>query len=421
MKHPFKNPIFLLWLLYGGFIFYGTLIPFDLSSSTYKGMATFASNHVSKMDLISNFLLFIPWGSLLATLLRHQNGLLNLLLVLTLSFLLSFTVELFQTFSPSRTSWLGDVCVNTLGGGFGWILASIFFYFVTPNTHAFFKNLIQEKPILFVALLIGASLFLGALFPFDISIQISDIKENIKTIHWLPFWDLKNPLFFASVSKDLILFALFAGFLHFSLRLYCLSLKSFFLPAVAATVGLSLTIEGVQLFIQSRMTDSSDFLIALIGGFLGCGVALTTQTILLNQTQNSSSQLRLWLSALYSFFVVYFLLAPLQFHFSWEMWEKKWALTQFVPFYAYWIRTDFYALQDWIFTICLYIPFGALLFSHFKKNSWARGITLGFTFILSLSIEFIQYFQPDRYPDITDLLAGLLGSFLGIWVIKKFS
>lgn len=433
MKHSIKNPVFLLWALYTCFIFYGTLIPFDLNFDSLKEMSSLkqlfpskiGETDISKMDIISNYLLFIPWGALLAALIRPLNWGLNLIFVLVLSFLLSFCVEILQIFSPSRSSSFGDVLINTLSGITGWFISFIFFKWIYFIVREPIKELMHEKPLLFITLLVGLGTLLGSLFPFDISIQVSDLKQAIKGIHWIPFGSFQDPNFFASLSKDMILFAVFAGFCHFSIRLYCTSLNHFFLPTLFLTAALSLSIEGAQLFIRGRTTDSSDLIMAIIGGIIGCTISLVVEkAILRNSLKNreeslSPSQTYFWLSFIYALFVIYFLISPLQFELTWQSFQSKWTLTMLVPFYAYWIHTDFYALQDWVVTICLYIPFGALLFSALKSLNIARFVTLVLGIALSCFIEFVQFFQPNRYPDITDVLAGILGTYVGIWMIRK--
>ena len=62
------NPAAVLLLVWGFFIVYGTLLPFDLSESTEGVHARMRRlweqpwRPSSRTDLISNVLLFMPWG-----------------------------------------------------------------------------------------------------------------------------------------------------------------------------------------------------------------------------------------------------------------------------------------------------------------------------------------------------------------------
>ncbi len=430
MRSHIKNPFFWLWAAYAGFVFYGTLIPFDLDFSDWQQKSliptAFKETHLSKMDVISNFLFFIPWGFLCTALLRHWKNFFwpSLIFSLVLSFLLSTSVEILQNFSPSRSPWTGDILVNTIGGLSGCFFGYFFFKLIYPLVRVSISNSIKEKPILVLTVLIGLGIFLGSLFPFDISIQVSDIKTALKSIHWLPFWDLKNSFYFASLTRDLFLFTLFGGFCHFSIRLYCIHFKSFLIRAVFLTVLLSIVIEFCQLFIISRMVDLTDTAIALIGGLIGCFISGLIEKFLLSQSAKSSyEEFRFckYFFVFYTLFAAYYLLSPLTFNFSFDEFKNSLSYSLLIPFYAYYIHTDFNALKDLLVSVCLFIPIGALSFLIWQIKPLAILKTLTFSLMLCCGIELIQFFQPHHYPDITDVLSEMTGSILGIWSVKKFS
>jgi hypothetical protein len=82
-------------------------------------------------DVFNNILLFIPFGFGLANWLRWRWGLKDLKLgiaVLTVSFLLSYAIELSQVFMPQRFSSLHDVFSNTLGAIIGYLFHLLFLW-----------------------------------------------------------------------------------------------------------------------------------------------------------------------------------------------------------------------------------------------------------------------------------------------------
>ena len=130
-----SDPIVVLLVLWGLFIVYGTMLPFQFSVNAANIEASLRRiwEHPwptgSKADVISNVLLFMPWGFLLATWrIRCGTGLLRaILLGLFSGFLLSGAVECAQLFTPSRTTSLLDLVTNTagstLGAAIGWPFA----------------------------------------------------------------------------------------------------------------------------------------------------------------------------------------------------------------------------------------------------------------------------------------------------------
>lgn len=443
MNSPMKNPLFWLWLFYALFIVYGTLIPFDLVSTSesfsdvVKGFFAkgITPTHLSKPDLLSNFLLFIPYAFFMTGWLnqRGTNFILAISLALFTSFALSLSVELCQAYSPSRISSPGDLLINTAGGFAGAIPAAIYFPFFHERLRNQWLTLWHEKPILLITLIFGATLFLGGLVPFDVSIDVSDLKQALKGIEWIPFsHPSTDAAYLANMGTDFFLLIAFAGLCHLSLRLYAISLISFFIPTLILTLALAGIIEFSQLFIVSRQTDVTHLVLALVAGGIGSLLAGIIEKIFISESRyediqivpsRSVSLFYLKLAALfvYSLVTSYFLLEPLDFDFSWAAAKSRLSLQQLVPFYAYWVRTDFYALQDLLFTIFLFVPFGAFIYHCLKGFPLARTLTLLVCILFSASLELLQFFQPGRYPDLTDILSAALGSFLGLWILRKFT
>lgn len=124
----------------------------------------------------------------------------------------------------------------------------------------------------------------------------------------------------------------------------------------------------------------------------------------------------LWLAVLlYSTFVVYGSLVPLEFHAI--PWDE--AVTRFaaIPFLYLGIGSR----ADWVANLILYLPLGFLLMGALVGRS-KRGVVWGVSAILSglviaslaLSIEFTQQFFPPRTVSLNDLYAEWVGGMVGI-------
>ncbi|UBF27318.1 VanZ family protein [Kovacikia minuta CCNUW1] len=102
-----------------------TLYPFNFSvqeDSLWHQLVGSLQRPSNLVDQIANVLLFIPWGFGLGWHIRKKTrltGAITLVSVLIFSFGFSLSIELLQTFLPTRTSSLSDVLTNTLGGVFG--------------------------------------------------------------------------------------------------------------------------------------------------------------------------------------------------------------------------------------------------------------------------------------------------------------
>lgn len=441
MKLPIKNPVFWFWLFSFSFIFYGTLIPFDFTppavpfAQRFQDLITLKSlaehTHLSKMDVISNVLLFIPFGFFSSLLMRQAriNSFFVFISVPFMSVLVSTTVEILQFYSPERVSSLFDIVINTLGGFTGTLLALLIFGFFNNWIVPLWNKLLHQKIFILITLIYGFILFMGALVPFDISIQISDLKEAVKNIHFIPFSSVGDvAIYKTSLIRDGLLFALFSFLCHFSMRLYTTHKIPFFIISVLLTLFLSVCIEFSQLFIVSRNTDTTDIVIALIGSIAGSGIALQIERIIMSSVfsrlglgSHSFSFLKLFFLIGYGWFLFYFLMAPLNFTFSLEEARQHLSWHHLIPFYAYWARTDFYALKDLVFTLLLYVPLGAILKANFLPLKGARIWAVFSCLIFASLMEGLQFFQPGRVPDITDVLSGLTGGWIGIWLIGSIS
>jgi glycopeptide antibiotics resistance protein len=129
-------PIILL-MLWGLFIVYGTMLPFDFSASgdliqwrlrrlwesPLRGMGG------SWADVYSNVAFFMPWGFLLAIwrVGRGSSWWVTLLIAMLSASCLSGSVEFVQLFAPRRSTSFVDLATNTfgsvVGAAIGWPLA----------------------------------------------------------------------------------------------------------------------------------------------------------------------------------------------------------------------------------------------------------------------------------------------------------
>ena len=137
---------------YSALIVYGSLYP--LSGWTTRGVTLFAflkpelPGHLSRADLVTNVLAYMPLGLLLARWWRSRRALLGAIAIPTLiGALLSFAMEFTQQFLPTRVASVSDLFANTLGTAIGALMAGVMHGESLPWTISIFSGPKHTIPI----------------------------------------------------------------------------------------------------------------------------------------------------------------------------------------------------------------------------------------------------------------------------------
>ena len=116
-------------LAYAALIIYGSLYPFTGWTTANVTLLAFLtpdwSAHLSRPDVVTNILAYIPFGLLLARWTNRDSTVRAIALATLLGGLLSFSMEFLQQFLPSRVASLSDLLGNTLGTVIGAVLAGV--------------------------------------------------------------------------------------------------------------------------------------------------------------------------------------------------------------------------------------------------------------------------------------------------------
>jgi len=404
-----------LLVVWGLFILYGTTIPFDLAPSVEVARSGWAAAHKipwqdpqgglpSIPDAVANVLLFLPWGFLMGLVRAARGrGALDGLVVGAISALtLSLTVEFLQLFSSLRTTSATDLVTNTTGGllgaAVGWWTAEPFRRRVEP----WFDATLVARPWVLLAGGCVLGVWLHAASPFDVSLDVGDLKSSIKSLRPIPFgpplrgetpdqpWHRHAPV--------LVAWALLGG-------MFAIAAARERRPAVFFAVTFAIVVasvgEGIQLLLRSRVTDATTILLAAVGAGVGASLAFR-----LPETSRLRAALIGWLVAM-----LIAGLSPWSFRSPSEGEFEAWRL---LPFVYYFLRTDVYALADAIESLLLYLPLGVLLRLADPGVPGLRVVALGG--LVGLAVEVCQVFLP-RTPDVTDVALGALGAGLGAWLV----
>jgi len=419
-----RFPIALrLLLLWGAFIVYGTTIPFDLVPSADVVADAWARAHKtpwvepgggrpSLTDAVTNVLLFIPWGFLLGVhLVGRRRGLARVLLVAGVtSLLLSAFVETLQLFASARTTSATDLVNNgaggVLGGFAGWLAGGRIRATLEPRL----REGLRTQPWSVLSLLVALAVMLWSVSPFDLSLDVDDLKRAVKTTRIVPFGPaLRANLPTPGVQEYLpALFAwtLVGGVFAMALRRRGPRGIPYWTTSVVAVAGLAILSEGSQLIVRGRVTDATTVLFATLGGAIGAALVHAYRN-------RPARDLAVPAIAIWAAAVLAAGLDP--WHFG-APGPGTFHPQRFLPFIFYFRNTNVYALADASLQILTYMPLGALLRARDARCSLWQGALAGA--LAGLVVEASQVFLP-RVADLTDVCLGAAGAALGVWIWRR--
>ena len=399
-----------LWLLFSLFIVYGTTIPFNIDSTTQtltRNLDRIAwipfvdpdGSRASIPDIVQNILLFLPFG-FFGFFSVKQKAFNAILAVTSLGVLLSVIVETLQLFTLDRLTGTTDIVTNSFGSFAGAYIGA-----KSSNVIGFFlkqpviRQTIQIRyvyPLLVCFILV----VVGALHPFDFSLDVGSVGSKIKAI-------VRTPLAFDSTLRDegvvFIRFFLFSGLGSICLREWKKSNSIIKSILISCAVGIFL--EASQIIIESRMPSAQDVLVISVGSLCG-GLLISRWPFVFNGKKGSFLiVIATGISAaIYS-------LSPFQLTLQAD------AMNWF-PFLAYYERTTFVALSNFIESMLIYFPMGFALQYFYNSRQTYRAI-LVVAFLIAFPLEYSQQWVVGRYADITDVLGALAGAMAGAIACRK--
>ena len=262
--------------VYFGFILYGSLaplrfttMPLDVAYFVLLRTQYLPYGPQTRVDWVTNVLVFVPlyflWTGLLWRRLRRGRVMAGLLLAAS-GFALSAAIEYTQLYFPPRSVALNDVVAEGLGGVIGIGLWALF----GGRFADALRGLLAGRPgsntatrLLSVYLL---GLYVTSLWPLDLSLDPEALYRK-----WIAHRVILTP------------FSLRLPFTAWAWEAY-LKVAAFWLPVgfllgrgsrlgpfgVLGLAGLlAATLEFLQVFVLSRVSDVTDILLAVAGAALG--------------------------------------------------------------------------------------------------------------------------------------------------------
>jgi FemAB-related protein (PEP-CTERM system-associated) len=369
----------------------------------------------SRANFVANIILFVPYGIFgggafgLDLRCGVRRALWSVVLLVS-SLALSVAIEAAQVFLPGRTPASSDVIAQTLGT----VLGLVLWLFVGAELRRWMRTRRRRTDqIVFLLHAAVGCLVLSALFPLDVTVSLSTLAQKYRTggILLMPFQRQGFEAEFLQNAAMNMIFALPLG-------AWCVvswtprGTRRAVVPAILASALVLAALEACQVFVMSRVADSTDILIGTMGASIGAWVAAprSTRAVLGNE---GSMLAAAGLSASTVLYIV-FNWSPFDFSVSRTLFEARWPELMRVPFETYYAHAEVRAIGDFAAKFSVSFPIG--LFTALLFEPWRRGFTRVFFIASSLlaaclfyAIEFGQIFLPSRFPDVSDVLIAVLG------------
>lgn len=422
------------WLLvaalaYLAFVVYGSLVPltyrpvpWDEALQRFRSMPYLALGVGSRADWVANILLFIPLCFLWAGMVWPQRRALWRLpvaaLLLGTAFALSVAIEFVQIHFPPRTVSLNDIVAETVGAAIGIGLWWAFGHQALRWLQALplargTASVAQRLLAIYLLVLFGYNLL-----PLDLTISPVEVYKKWREgkVIWLPF--TTHYADGAQRAYDLLTdIAIWVP----AAALWQLAYRRSRWQTWALAVAAAAILELMQLFVYSRVSDSTDIITAAVGA--GIGVALVRPHLATSSDSRPirrSGALR-WAGAALCWLIVLALIFwyPFDFNLDRSFLRDRVAGLHRAPLEAYYYGTEFRAVTEVLRKSLFLAPLGFILYRLGRSlpATWPRRVVHGSLLILIAAcaalIEGVQLLLPGKNADFTDFALEVFGGLIG--------
>lgn len=442
--------VHFVWLgaAYLLFVVYGSLVPLtfrhvplDEAIREFTNIPYLPLGIESRADWVANILLFVPLSYLLMAALCVDGGLrsgIALVLVVPVCVLFSIALEFTQIFFPPRTVSLNDVLAESLGTVAGGALWVAYGDEVTQWSRRLWSR--NREAGLARLLLPGYLVLLLVIhvMPLDLTLSPAILYKKYKLglVHFLPF---QTPL-----EKHVWNVAYF---LPVGVLVACVPntwrTRRSWPKVLGAGLATAAFIEFLQLFVYTRHVDPSDVITGSAAVLAGWFAALSWTTspsedknaprdrpigsgsrrAVPTRAPVSTAWLvasAVWLAGLAA---VYWY--PFKFDADPERIAGRLEQMSLLPLADYYRQSEYKSFDQVVRRGFLFVPLGALLAlagaprRHRDSSGNFAPVALLCSAVAASVLEIGQFFLPNRYPSVTDVLVGCLGAWIGIALARR--
>jgi len=438
-----RNLLRWLTLGYSAFVIYGSLVPLKfhphpLSEAWeyFQRIPYLELDIGSRADWVANILLFVPLAYLWHGVLWPNRGRIAKALVsgfvLFSCVALSVAIEFTQIFFPPRTVSVNDVIAESIGAVIGtvlwWWTGERVMRWLAGWSEAHTPTGTAER-LLYVYLFL---LFGYSVLPLDLTISVVEIyhKWHEGKVLLVPF----SAVYATGAERAYALLADTAIWIPAAF-LWKISSARPARKIVLYVLACATIIEILQLFVYSRVTSTTDVLMAGCGGVIGVALARWLRPGAGHQGSPGRADsgggyfALLWILAVAVWAGVLMVVFwyPFDFSTEWGFVHGRLAALKRVPFEAYYFGTEFRAVTEVFHKMGFFFPLGALLAvgaAGIRRRFAVPNILLHAASALVIAcaaagIEIGQLFLPGKIADTTDWLLETFGGLLG-YVCLRF-
>jgi len=369
---------------------------------------------VSGSDILSNLILYIPLGYLLASILSRQFNKKRLPSMITIIFctLTSLSVETAQAFTFSRTASFSDLLMNSISGTIGCLIAARYGW---STWNALCDDIYRRwstSPLDIFTALLAVLIAADSLSPFLPTVLLSQVWRSFKhshfeliaalALHPWHWWLVNHALSF------MVLTILALNWNHPRVK-HGQALQTALLCALFA-----LCLETGKLFIVSRSMNTGNVIIDWVGVVFAVLLVKHWNWQLCRQTKLELGLVTLLIYLLYQ--------AWYPFNFQWDLalfMKKVPSKVQLLPFYHYAMGASLNHVRLFLQTVTLsgvFIYFFRLRFPWFEATRFRLTLALLLAILLGGLQEGGQLFIPSRTPSMTDVYCYMLGGFIAVYL-----
>lgn len=423
------------------FVIYGSLVPLEFVGIT-MAEAFFQFQNIRYLDLgigsradwVANILLFIPLAFLWMGWLSIDNPdrslgyrVFNSCCVIFACIFLCVSIEFTQLFFPQRTVSINDIVAESLGAIIGvsgwWVWGGK----ATKSLKAWTLEQSSTKKIDYYLQFYVAGIFFYSIMPLDLTISLVEIyhKWNEGRVILIPF----------SVMSDSAVENMYSWVTEIALWIPVPILwqrktpEKDFTSLLFKVFIVVFTIEFFQLFVFSRVTDSTDIVLGLAGGSIGIWLSLESnsgierQKIILNLSTVKTLVAGATAYLLWFFLLMLVFWYPFDFEFNADIVKERIMGFFGVPFYAYYFGSEFRAITEIFHKTLLFMPLGAFLafmLKNYRNHFLYFWLALAAITSSAIWIEMGQVFLSEKIVSSTDVVLYVMGGILGLRVGGHF-
>ena len=399
---------------------YASLMPYDFTTDIpYHKILIQALNHwpinpqgrISGSDVVSNLILYIPLGYLIASRNSFTAAAWLKPCVIAILFCMgtSLMVELAQAATLSRTASITDWILNSISGAIGSFSGAKYGKHLWTKYSFWISQRWQQQPLDILTLALFALLIADSLAPFLPTLLLSQVWRSVKASHFnLIEGYLQHPWhwwFFTRSLIYMILTILIANWYHPEKR------RLNWLNASLICIFLAITLEIGKLFIISRTMNLANITTSFSGILLAV-IILNMRTVKLNKKRKL--ELGVLIIIVY---VLYLAWTPFNFHWDIDQFRQKIPSTiQLLPFYHYAMGATLEHVRLFIQSIFLQgalIYFLRLRYEYFDNYRFKVPLAILIVGILGVLQEGGQLFLSTRTPSMTDIYCFMMGGGIG--------